>query len=263
MDFKCWVMYGTWACCEHFGSWYFNDQYFKESVYQQQTKSCTPDLLSVSRRTLPDDPVEHSYGVVGLSSRWWYLPGMYAPTGHCGRCTKQPVRRYWGQSPGRVFTRLLQDRQAEYAAAAEGPKALKTGELYRVPRLGGPRSTWAKECVTWPRYDQGQFSLWATDGPSMLELDLVEQRALQVVSLKVSVREEVFGAAHQKNWKKVSLSRAYFPAERVTEAGMPTPRAAAAFRFMYKENLYYRAFVDQQHARLNSNAVLTLSLIHI
>ena len=87
-DFKFWVRYGSWSLCPHCGSVSFNDKYFREAVYQNQQTSSTPDFLSVSRRTMPQDPMEHAYGAVGESSRWWYLPGMYHPISHCGRCTK-------------------------------------------------------------------------------------------------------------------------------------------------------------------------------
>ena len=85
VDFRFWVMYGSWSTCPHCRSVFFNDKYFKESVYQLRTTSTTPDLLAAARRQLPYDPTEHSYGNVADSSRWWYLPGMYQPEQHCRR----------------------------------------------------------------------------------------------------------------------------------------------------------------------------------
>ena len=56
VDFRFWVMYGSWSSCPNCRSLHFNDQYFKESVYQLRTTSATPDLLSACRRQLPYDP---------------------------------------------------------------------------------------------------------------------------------------------------------------------------------------------------------------
>jgi hypothetical protein len=96
------------------------------------------------------------------------------------------------------------------------------------------------------------YSLQNTAGESMLDLSTAEARALQIVVLRTSVQEEKFseyGPAHHKNWKKVGLSRAYFKADRVQEAGMPTPKARAAFRFLMDHNRYYKAF-QEMHGRL-------------
>ena len=87
VGFRFWVMYGSWSTCPHCRSLFFNDQYFKDSEYQLRTTASSPDLLSAMRRQLPYDPVEHSHGNVGDSSRWWYLPGMYQPSMHCRRCS--------------------------------------------------------------------------------------------------------------------------------------------------------------------------------
>ena len=69
-------------------------------------------------------------------------------------------------------------------------------------------------------------------GVSMLDLTQDECSALQIVVLRTDVRKEQYGAAHQFNWKKVGLSRAYFKSELVSAARMPTPRAAAAFEYL-------------------------------
>ena len=45
VDFRFWVMYGSWSICPHCRSLFFNDQYFKESVYQLRVTSTSPDLL--------------------------------------------------------------------------------------------------------------------------------------------------------------------------------------------------------------------------
>ena len=44
----------------------------------------------------------------------------------------------------------------------------------------------------------------------MLELSEVEQRAIQVVSLRCEMRKETYGKADHFNWKKVGLSRAWY-----------------------------------------------------
>ena len=87
VDFDFWVKYGSWSQCESCGSFHFNDRYFRQFVYQSQGTSAKPDKLAAYRRQVPSDPVEHGPGNVGISSRWWYLPGMYKPAAHCTRCT--------------------------------------------------------------------------------------------------------------------------------------------------------------------------------
>ena len=79
VDFDFWATYGSWSKCESCGSFFFNDAYFREAVYEVRRTSSQLSLLCVSRRTLPDDPCEHSLGVVGQGSRWWYIPGMCRP----------------------------------------------------------------------------------------------------------------------------------------------------------------------------------------
>ena len=93
----------------------------------------------------------------------------------------------------------------------------------------------------------------------MLELSPDEQQALQIVVLRTSVRAERYGAAHQLNWKKTGLSRAYYRKCRVQESSMPTPRAAAAFKFLRENNEYYKSFLGQHNAILDAGGVLTIS----
>ena len=75
----------------------------------------------------------------------------------------------------------------------------------------------------------------------MLELSEVEQRAIQVVSLRREVRKGTYGRADHFNWKKVGLSRTYYRQERVCEENMPTDRARAALRFLLSNNAFYMA----------------------
>ena len=213
VDFHFWVMYGSWSKCPDCGSFFFNDKYFSESVYRDSVTSSTPDLLAAYRRDVPTDPLEHAYGHVGESSRWWYLPGMYKPSQHCSRCTRAP--RMEDGAAGMFLSRLLRKRRDEFAAG-RAPTVDKTGQLYRIPRvraaLGEP---WAAECVTWPRYQYGGFALGHCSGESMLQLTEEESRALQIVVLRCEVQAERYGASHQMNWKKTGLSRAYFKKDRV------------------------------------------------
>ena len=85
-DFFTWVMYGSWSCCAHCRCYFFNDAYFRNKVYRNVITSSSPDLLAAYRRQVPSDPVAHEDGQVGVSSRWWFLPGMYQPLTWCGRC---------------------------------------------------------------------------------------------------------------------------------------------------------------------------------
>ena len=236
VDFHFWVTYGSWSMCPDCGSYNYNDKYFKETVYQNQSTSSTPDLLSVCRRDVPTDPVVHETGKVGPSSRWWYLPGMYKPAQHCGRCTPQ-------EKQGNFLSRMRQ-KTAEKAKGAAPIE--RTGELYRIPREHADFT--AKECITWPRYDGNFFRENATNGTSMLDLTPAEHKALQIIVLVCTIKREHFweNAPHQFNWKKVALSRAFFKPAALNEASMPTPRAAAAYRFLMEHNMFYAKY-DKMH----------------
>ena len=91
VDFQFWVMYGSWSRCPHCGVMHYNDRYFSHAVYDDKATSSTPAESVGMRQHIPDDPVEHSDGNVGVTSRWWYLSGMYHPEAHCGACTKPEV----------------------------------------------------------------------------------------------------------------------------------------------------------------------------
>ena len=246
---------------------FFNDKYFTDAVYQDRQTSATPDLLAPARRMVPTDPVEHSNGQVGYSSRWWYLPGMFKPETQCGHCTKRPKVAAPTGPAGKVFAGILRGRHDKYVAAGKksaeggaGQDEVKSGELYSVPSIdNASKKTLALECVFWPRYNQGSFVQFATNGECMLALTLEEARALQIVILRTQVKAERYGAAHHVNWKKVGLSRAYFKRELLTEASMPTPRAAAAFRYLLVHNTYYKLFWDLHKAMLEQNKLLSIS----
>ena len=91
---------------------------------------------------------------------------------------------------------LRQVREAQYAAAGKQSKAglvgseLNSGKLYRIPVYLGSIQRMAPECITWPRYDAGGFSLSAKYGESMLELIGEEQRSLQIVCLQCNVKQQ-------------------------------------------------------------------------
>ena len=125
-----------------------------------------------------------------------------------------------------------------------------TGALYTIPRLQNATNDAAEENVTWPRYDNGEFRQGrGIVGTSMLELTKEEAEALQVCTLVTKTRVEVYGAWHQKNIKKVGVSKAKFVDRAVSEESMPTPRAAAAYRFLMKNNRFYRKYVEEQRCR--------------
>ena len=141
VDFRFWVMYGSWSTCPHCWSLHFNDQYFKESAYQLRTTSSTPDLLAASRRQLPYDPTEHLHGNVGDSSRWWYHPGMYQPSTHCRRCPKPPPVLNNGAAPGSIMLAQMASRKKKLQDAGQQSKdgiraSLTSGTLYRIPYVG-------------------------------------------------------------------------------------------------------------------------------
>ena len=214
-DFKFWDKYGSWSRCPHCGVMFFNDKYFRESVYQDRQTSATPDLLSTARRMEPTDPLEHSHGKVGVSSRWWYLDGMFKMEFQCGSCTKRPkvkkAEDAEGVCLGKFFAESLRRRQEKYAAAGQrsaqgcaGQDEVKSGELYMVPCVDvASKKDMALECFFWPRYRLGSFVLFGTDGDCMLDLTEVEHRALNIVVLRTSYKAERYGAAHHINWKKV------------------------------------------------------------
>ena len=229
-DFEVWVQYGSWSFCHHCGSFFFNDEYFRDEVYREVTTSEKPCRLATVTRQVPDDPVEHKEGSVGVSSRWWYLPGMYKPKLHCGRCVKKPVKKP-DVSPGKSLAqRMIQ--QAKFARQSEATGKVitrepvsKTGELYIIPRIFEPSVPLSEDDrrITWPRYNASSACFdFDSTGESMLELSKEECLALRIVILHTEVKQERYGASHQLNWKKVGLSRAYFKKELVTETSMPT-----------------------------------------
>ena len=220
-DFAFWVMYGSWSSCAACGSHFYNDKYFRAKMRD--------DLSDASiRRAVPDDPVKHTSGKVGVSSRWWYLPGMYNVTvEQCACCNGK-------EAAGPKLARRM-------AEATSGPKIATTGELYRIP-FAGTAGDEAKVCVRWPRYIEGEFQWSGDGGSSMLELTPEEREALKIVVLRTNLKQEKYGAAHQFNWKKVGLSRAWYKQQALQESRMPTARTKAAFRWLMANNTYYKTY---------------------
>ena len=154
------------------------------------------------------------------------------------------------EAAGPKLARRMAERQ-------HGPQISSTDELYGVPYLGEIGQE-PKECITWPRYADGEFT-FSGSGVCMLELTQEERDALRILVLKVEVRQERYGSGHQLNWKKVGLSRAFYVERAVTAQGMPTARAAAAFRFLMQNNQYYSAFHSLHQGILASGGTRNVS----
>ena len=52
VDFQAWARYGSWSHCSFCGSLSFNDQYFRDHVYQQQATSEKAEALVREKRAL-------------------------------------------------------------------------------------------------------------------------------------------------------------------------------------------------------------------
>jgi len=237
----------------------------KTNNCQDQVTSDKPDLAAAYRRRIPTEPLEHESGKVGISSRWWYLPGMYKPVANCERCTKPETTVSTGAAFANSLRKRYRDNKYKSSNAGTTAPVERTGQLYRIPRirpLNSDYRTWSQECITWPRYLNEHFAMNNVTGETFLEMSIEEWRALQIIVLKTSVESETFsvrGPGHHKNWKKVGLSRAYFKKDLVQESSMPTKRAKAAFRFLWENNEYFKAFQQMQARNIVSNAPLNVS----
>ena len=192
---------------------HYNDKYFSHQVYDDKATSSTPAESVGMRQHIPDDPVEHSDGNVGVTSRWWYLSGMYHPEAHCGACTK-PEAVAEARAGETFLDRIQRIRKRKYAAAGStsargeaGQSAVASKELYRVPCVDlSSRHLLSSNCIFWPRYCQGSFVLMDKPGDCMLELTEEESRALTVVVLVTKTKSQTYGAAHHANLKKVRVA---------------------------------------------------------
>ena len=130
---------------------------------------------------------------VGVSSRWWYLAPMYKLSTTCGASTPPDAELV----PQPLPVRYRSKGAPRYALVPERAHPCRvpiqrTAQLYRVPRdrQAADVDPRARECVTWPRYRDGEFVLAHGPGESMLQLTEEEHRALQVVCLRTQVRQE-------------------------------------------------------------------------
>ena len=114
--------------------------YFRERVHRNNVTAVMCEFMAPYRRLVPDDPLEHSHGNVGVSPRWRYLPGMNKPTQHCEHCTKQP--KYVGKS----FSDFLRKKKQQYEQGKKATVCIertvcigRTGQLYkmRFQSMGG------------------------------------------------------------------------------------------------------------------------------
>ena len=184
------------------------------------------------RDQVPDEPKVHGPGNVGISSRWWYLPGMYTPSVQQCRCCLGK------EGAGIKLTRRM-------AEAQHGPKIQSTGELYRIPYVGSSQDE-AKVCIRWPLYAHGQFG-FSSEGVHMLELNDQEVDSLKIIWLTTSVEKQQYsGRGDHYHWKKTGLSRARYREITITPDRLPTARAKAAFEFLLAHNAYYKYFYDKQ-----------------
>ena len=156
---------------------FFNDRYFSHQVYDDKATSSTPAEAAGLRQHIPDDPIEHSDGKVGVTSRWWYLSGMYHPEAHCGFCSK-PEKVEEPRAGESFLDRMRRDRKRKYddagvtsARGEAGQSAVVTKDLYRVPCVDlSSRHCLSSNCIFWPRYSQGTFVLMDKPGDCMMEL---------------------------------------------------------------------------------------------
>jgi hypothetical protein len=242
-DIDFWVKYGTWSMCTSCGCYHFNDEYFRQVVYQKQRAAQAKEFHTQYYRSSPSEPLEHCEGALGHSSRWWYLVRMYHPAAPCMRCTLPIIR------------------DGERVSVDVGASVRRSQNLYKVPRVappGGIPLHWAREVVTWPRYEAGEF-VFGGVGDCLLELSVEETRSLSIINLRTQVEKESYGAAHHFNYKKVGLSRAWFGKQLVKEEALPTERAKAAYRFLMQQNKFYRQFWELHAARLETSASLHIT----
>jgi hypothetical protein len=93
----------------------------------------------------------------------------------------------------------------------------------------------------------------------MLDLTEADANALMLVVLRVDKKSERYGAAHQLNWTKVGLSRAYFVKYAVCESSLPSAKAVAAFRFLMANNKYYKSYHQIHQQLLQTESSLNIS----
>ena len=93
----------------------------------------------------------------------------------------------------------------------------------------------------------------------MLDLTKEEAESLALIVLRVEKKVEKYGSAHQINYTKVGLSRAYFVKQLVCDKTLPTAKARAALKFLMSNNRYYNLFYKMHERLLHSQAPLNIS----
>ena len=86
------------------------------------------------------------------------------------------------QTAGQVLTAAMRERTA-LAEANLGRKPISlVSDLYRIPRDGfRDQCTWSPHNVWWPHLENGEFSLTATSGMSLLSLSESDKLSLRIV----------------------------------------------------------------------------------
>ena len=148
--------------------------------------SHSPEALAIHRRRVPHDPVVHGPGEVGVSSRWWYLPGMYKPVVSKCHCCDGPAHAGMDEakSRGRAGCAVLNAGTAKHESGNLIPRVDKTSDLYRIPTYSYCTSD-ASVSITWPRMDvQSKVFLPKREsGPCFLDFSAEEQKALAIIIL--------------------------------------------------------------------------------
>jgi len=265
------VFYGSWSLCQSCGSLDFNDTYFSHRLYEMKETSHSPEALAAHRRIVPHDPVVHGPGEVGVSSRWWYLPGMYKPVVSKCHCCDGPAHTAEDDKdiPGKRLNDSMEKDHAKFAAqSADIPHIHKTSDLYRIPTVSS-RPSDAAVNITWPRMDiQSKVFEKSLKGPCFLDFTDEEQKALAIIILVTNAKQE---SKQPRHWKKTGLSYAYFKRDLVHRDAMPTARCKAAFDYLtvgfgkpkadrpIVNNQYYIEFLEKQRDRLRDGSALSIS----
>ena len=145
--------------------------------------SHSPEALAAHRRRVPHDPVVHGPGEVGVSSRWWYLPGMYKPVVSKCHCCDGPA--HTGNVSGKQANESLRAKTAKHEAGTHDiPRVQKTSDLYKIPAVSA-RTSDAGVIITWPRMDiqSKVFHDRYKKGPCFLDFTEEEQKALAIIIL--------------------------------------------------------------------------------
>ena len=200
-------------------------------------------------RQVPSEPCIHAGQDLGPDNRWWYLPSMYSPSHACYRCKDFKV-----QTAGEVFAESLRDHKAVSDAGLKKKPISLTSDLYRIPR-DGFRSvgTHSPHNVYWPHLENGEFSLSATSGMSLLQLSQADRESLCIVKIQSKVKYGRYWTGPTEvdnnacNLLKVGISTACFVSHDIA-ASLPSETARAAYRYLLQHNKWYKLYHDEQLA---------------